>query len=238
MKRAFFTFHGILNELLPDLSRGKTLVRRFYVDGSAKDFVESFGIPHTEVSRVLVDGDPASLTVIVCGGQQLEIFPPETVAEAVGAGPLRFVLDVHLGRLAAYLRMLGLDVAYRNDLADPDLARIAASEERILLTRDRGLLMRKEIQRGYWLRQTGSRQQLKEVVRRYGLMQAAAPFTRCMHCNTPLQRVDKAAVLDRLPPRTVSLFEDFQACPACRRIYWTGSHHGRMVRWIEELSRG
>jgi uncharacterized protein with PIN domain len=137
-------------------------------------------------------------------------------------------VDVHLGRLAAYLRMLGFDALYRNDSSDEDLARTASDEERILLTRDRGLLKRSAVTRGYYVREIRPRPQLADVLERFDLARLAAPFTRCLACNAPLERAPKEAVADRLPPGVRERHDEFLECPACRRVYWKGTHYQRM----------
>jgi len=146
------------------------------------------------------------------------------------------VLDVHLGRLAAYLRMLGFDSQYRNCAGDAELVRISAEQERILLTRDRGLLKHSAVTRGYWLRQIDSRRQAAEVVRRFDLARSLRPFTRCMACNESLRPASKVEVYSRIPPLIAARHEKFHECIACRRVYWEGSHYQRMRRWIEELA--
>jgi len=147
--------------------------------------------------------------------------------------PLRFVLDVHAGRLARWLRMLGFDAIWRNHFDDADLARISASEDRILITRDRGLLMRNEVRRGYWLRNTEPARQLAEVAERYELLPRAEPFTRCLQCNALLQPVDRSAI--DAPAGVLARHEEFRRCPACCRVFWKGSHHDRMCALIEAL---
>jgi len=147
----------------------------------------------------------------------------------------RFVADVHLGRLAAYLRMLGFDTLYRNDAPDEDLARASTEQQRILLTRDRGLLKRGTVTRGYCVRQTLPREQLAEVLERFELARLAAPFTRCMACNGDLKRAAKEEVADRLPLGVLGRHEEFLACPACGRVYWKGTHYQRMSKLVERL---
>jgi len=181
--------------------------------------IESIGIPHTEVDRVERNGD------LICvrphGAERLD-------------NP-RFVLDQHLGRLAAYLRMLGLDVAHMVPAPNPELAAISSREDRVLLTRDVGLLKRREVRRGYFVRATDPRAQLSEVVRRFCLEDAIAPFTLCFLCNTPLQPVDKAEVTGRVPERVQGLHDSFMACPTCGRGYWKGSQYDRMQALIERV---
>jgi len=194
--------------ILPVESRMKELARRFDVSGSVKDLIESFGVPHTEVDLVLVNSEPADFTCLVRDQDRVSVYP---VFESLDISPvprvrpaplreLRFVLDVHLGRLAAYLRMAGFDALYRNDASDTELAGISASERRVLLTRDRYLLMRTEVNWGYWVRSTDPRQQVVEVLKRFDLAGSMRPFTRCMKCNGPLEATSVEPVLNRLPP--------------------------------------
>ncbi len=145
---------------------------------------------------------------------------------------MRFVLDTHLGQLAVYLRMLGFDAVYSNDATDAVLAGISSAERRVLLTRDRGLLKRKIVEYGYCVRQTEPRAQLVCVLRRYDLAAAAQPWRRCVHCNGLLHPVDKAAILDRLEPKTKRYYDEFQQCEACGRS--TG--RGRISNGCRRLS--
>lgn len=114
---------------------------------------------------------------------------------------------------------------------------LAGEQDRILLTRDIGLLERSVVKRGYWLRETDPVRQLGEMFERFELENAMRPFTRCMHCNTLLMRADKIAVRDRVPRKTADLFEEFQSCPGCLRVYWKGSHYARMQQLIHSLRR-
>jgi uncharacterized protein with PIN domain len=147
-----------------------------------------------------------------------------------------FVLDTHLGRLATYLRMLGFDTLWRADYHDPELAHISSCENRILLTRDRGLLKRSEVIYGYLVRATAPREQMRELIARHQLAGKNAPFTRCLRCNVLLIEVDKEAVATRLKLLTVRHFEHFRECPQCRRVYWEGSHHQHMQELISAIS--
>jgi uncharacterized protein with PIN domain len=134
--------------------------------------------------------------------------------------------------------MLGFDTLYRNDYADEELARISSQAGRILLTRDRGLLKRTIVTHGYCLRTTDPRRQVVEVLRRFDLRNAAAPFRRCLHCNTLLQSVDKAEISHRLDAQTKKYYDHFRVCPNCNRIYWRGSHFKRMEAFVESILQG
>jgi uncharacterized protein with PIN domain len=131
--------------------------------------------------------------------------------------------------------MLGFDARYRNDYQDDELAEIAGQDERILLTRDRRLLMRNQIHSGYCVRKLDPQEQLKEVTKRFGLQRFARPFRRCIRCNSILEPARKELVLERLEPLTRQYFDEFRKCPDCQQIYWKGSHFLRMERLIRNV---
>lgn len=241
--RASFRFYAELNDHLPAGLRYHGVEKALYVPGTVKDLIESFGVPHAEIDLIMVNGRSVDFSYLVQDGDRVSVYP---MFEAVDITPVlrlrprplrepKFVLDVHLGKLAAYLRMLGLDTVYSNAASDAELARISVQERRILLTRDRGLLKHSAVTHGYWLRETGSRRQAAEIVRRFDLGRAIRPFTRCLVCNALLEPAAKEQVRARIPERTADLFDQFQHCPQCRRVFWKGSHYTRMQRWIQEL---
>ena len=243
MKEAIFRFYAELNEFLPLEKRYQPIPICFEGRQSVKHLIESSGIPHTEVDLVLVNGRSVDFTYLVQPGDRISIYP---VFESLDITPLnhlrpkplripRFVLDGHLGRLAAYLRMLGFDTLYRNDFDDEELADISVQQNRILLTRDRGLLKRRMITRGFCLRTRDPRQQLLDVVRRFDLLARIEPFTRCIRCNGLLEMVDKKVILDQLQPKTRKYFQQFSRCEDCGRVYWKGSHHERMLTLLDWL---
>jgi hypothetical protein len=245
MKRAWFRFYAELNDFLPLERRQVTFCHSFSGRVAVKDMIESLGVPHTEVDLILAAGRSVDFSYLVQDGDRISVYP---VFEAIDIAPLvqvrpeplrepRFVLDTHLGRLGRYLRMLGFDTLYRNDYADDELARISSQEGRILLTRDRGLLKRAAVTHGYCVRATDPRRQVVEVLRRFDLFGAVTPFRRCMRCNGVLEPVDKAALVDQLPPRVRAAYEEFRRCRSCGQVYWKGSHYDRMrafVAWVLE----
>jgi uncharacterized protein len=244
MRRAGLRFYAELNDFLPLEKRARTIPCSFDVSGSVKDLIESLGVPHTEVDLILANGEPVDFTYRVRDGDRISVYPefrsidisPHARLRPRPLPEMRFVADTHLGRLAAYLRMLGFDTLYRNDYADEDLARLSASEDRILLTRDRGLLMRTAVTRGSYLRAKEPAQQLAELLQRFDLARAITPFRRCMHCNAILRLIPKETISDRLLPQTRQHFNEFYNCPQCGRIYWKGSHYRRMHRLIESVT--
>ncbi len=245
MAEARFRFYAELNDFLPPERRFVEFPIEFIDIATVKDRIESLGVPHTEVDLILVNGEPVEFTQRVQDGDRVSVYP---VFEAFDIAPLarlrpeplrnpRFVLDTHLGRLAAYLRMLGFDALYGNRCADAELAAISRDQHRILLTRDVGLLKRAAVTHGYFVRETRPREQLAEVVRRFDLARLATPFTRCMRCNTELEPATREKVRDNLPGQAAEQYGDFRRCPGCGRVYWQGSHHRRMAEWIAELAK-
>jgi len=242
--RACFRFYAELNDHLPRDCRHKTLEKAFFVPGPVKDIIESFGVPHTEVELIVANGESVPFSYVVRDGDRIAVYPmfesfditPELQVRREALREPRFVLDVHLGRLAAYLRMLGLDAVYGNRSSDSELVRVSSEEQRILLTRDRGLLKHGAVTHGYQVRHTDSRRQLAEVVERFDLGRAMRPFTRCMACNGMLAEVPKEQVRRLLPPRTAAFYEEFLQCAQCGRPYWKGSHYRRMQSWVSELT--
>ena len=240
MATARFRFYAELNDFLLPEMRGRDLNRQFDASGSVKDFIESFGVPHTEVDLVLVNGEPAGFSYRLQNGDAVSVYPvfesfDIASVSRVRAAPLRelrFTLDVHLGRLAAYLRMAGFDAEYANNASDPALARAAQLTGRVLLTRDRYLLMRSNLDRGYWVRSANPKEQFAEVLRRFQLADSMRPFTRCMPCNGELRLVQLDTVRETVPERARSQPE-FRQCAKCGRVYWEGTHHARMTRLLE-----
>ncbi len=243
MATATFRFHGELNDFLPAGRRGVRFTHRFSGSPTVKDAIEALGVPHAEVDVVLVDGRPVTFAHRLGDGVAVSVHPAFGATEVaprdrVGPAPLdepRFVLDGHLGRLAAYLRMLGFDAWYRNDVRDEVLATVSTTENRILLTRDRALLRRGAVVRGRFVRSDQPRQQLREIVERFELRPRIAAFTRCIRCNGRLEPVDRDEVLERLQPLTRRYYDVFARCRSCNSVFWRGSHHARMTRLIETV---
>ena len=206
---------------------------------SIKDAVEACGVPHPEVNRIRCDGISVSFehqltrpaSVLVSGWEGAP--EPELQQRRIA----RFVADGHLGKLARDLRLLGFDLVYSPNAADDFLVRVAATEDRALLTRDRRLLMHKIVRHGYCPRSVDPEEQILEVLRRFDLRDLIAPYTRCMHCNGLLERAEKADVLAQLEPLTRLYYEDFCRCSDCGRIYWSGSHFGKLEARIEKIRK-
>ena len=237
MNSASFRFLDELNDFLSPARKDTNFDYLFSENPSVKHLIEAMGVPHTEVGGICVNGAQASFGYRVQHGDRIEVTPAFQLNEKQDRPKPLFVLDNHLGQLAIYLRMLGFDTLYRNDYQDNELAQVTSQEERILLTRDRRLLMRKVVVYGYCIRNLDPRQQVVEVLHRFGLFGNFAPFQRCLRCNHPLQPISKQDVLDRLEPLTKRYYDEFHLCPVCDQVYWKGSHFERMQGLIEAVIR-
>ncbi len=234
--RSSVRFYAELNDFLPPARRAREIPCETDRT-SVKDLIERFGVPHTEVDLVLVNGEPVDFGYLVRDGDRVSVYPVFESIDIAGVSkvrpePLReltFVVDCHLGKLARYLRMLGFDTRYENDWDDEELARISAVEGRVLLTRDRGLLKRSGVERGYCVRSDDLEAQLAELMRRFDLARIVQPFRRCPRCNGLLGQVDKAAILHRLEPLTREHYDEFRECADCGQIYWQGTHYEQLA---------
>lgn len=237
LRESEFRFYEELNDCLPAERRKRTFAHRFRGTPAVKDVIEALGVPHTEIDLILIDGRSVRFDHKLRGGERVAVYPmferfDITPIHRLRPKPLRnprFVADVHLGKLARFLRLLGFDTRYANDLDDAELVRISVRERRILLTRDLGLLKHKALTRAHWLRATDAEKQMKEVVIALSLAGNARPFTRCMSCNGALEPVERAAVAGRVPLHVQRSFRRFARCRRCRRIYWRGTHFKRLT---------
>ena len=243
MSQCSIRFYEELNDFLPLERRRVCFSHDFQRRASIKDMIEALGVPHTEVDLILVNGESVDFSHIVQDGDQISVYP---MFESFDIQPLvrvrlrplrtsRFVLDVHLGKLARYLRLLGFDTLYRNDYDDAELARLASAEQRILLTRDRDLLKRAVVTHGFFVRAIDPRRQIEEVLDRLDLYRTIQPFLRCPRCNGLLAAASKRQVWERLPPKTRLYVEAFWTCGQCGQVYWEGSHLPQIRRFIENL---
>ncbi|WP_346776721.1 Mut7-C RNAse domain-containing protein [Streptomyces sp. HNM0574] len=218
-----------LRFFLPARRRAEEAVCPYDGTSSLGHVVAALGIPPTEVGRLRVEGRSVPGAYRPPGGARVEVEAvarPQPLPPSAPAPP-RFVLDVHLGALARRMRLVGVDTAYRNDAADPELVTEANAELRILLTQDRGLLRRRALWLGAYVRGSAPDDQLTDVLTRFDV--PLDPWTRCPVCNGTLEPVAKAEVQGRIPPGTRRTYDTFTRCTACARVYWPGAHHARLA---------
>jgi len=241
MARSLFRFYEELNDFFPPERRKTAFSCDCALHATVKNAIESLGVPHTEVELILVNGVSVGFSHPVRDGDRISVYPK---FEALDVSPLlrirerplrevRFLADAHLGALAKFLRLFGFDTLYRNDFKDQEVAHLSVQERRIVLTRDRGLLMHRIITHGCYVRAERPLDQLSEVIARLDLSRAIRPFTRCLRCNRAIERIDKSCIAGRLAPDTLRYYDEFWTCYACDRVYWAGSHFRRLAKVIE-----
>lgn len=238
---AVYRFHPSLHALLRRRWRAHNpLAQAVTRSASIKDVLESFGLPHTEVGEIRCNGRPVDFSWPVAEGQEFEILPvpqPWDVRSPSLLRPeplpaIRFLADANVGRLARYLRLAGFDTFYDWRWDDDRIVAEIRRQNRIVLSRDLGLLKRKQIVFGRCVRAEEPAAQLREILDLLALTSEMQPFTRCLECNAPLQPVAKQDVLHRLEPLTRKYYEDFSRCPVCDRVYWPGSHKEKMEQLL------
>jgi uncharacterized protein with PIN domain len=231
MVTATFRFHHELNDFLSPRRREREFSAACARQATTKHMIEALGVPHTEVGLITVQGQVAGLDQLLHDGDRVAVYPhagwPDSAQEK------RFIADAHLGGLARLLRMAGFDTLYRNDWPDREIADIARREHRIVLTRDRALLMLRDISHGCYVHALQPTQQLVEIMARLALASRLRPFSLCLECNAPLQPIAKSQVRQRLPLAVQTSHEHFSHCTRCGRVYWPGSHWQRMQHVLD-----
>ena len=245
MKKITIRFYEELNDFLPEEKRKVRFEQKFFGRESVKDLIEALGVPHTEIDMILVNGKSVDFNYILEDSDDVSVYPvfesfDIEEEQRLRPKPLRepkFILDVHLGKLSRYMRMLGFDTYYKNDLDDSEIVDISLEEKRTILTRDIGLLKRGKVTHGYFVRNTEAEEQVEEIVNRFQLESRIKEFTRCIDCNTELIPIEKEKVIDKLPPKVREYYNEFFICPNCSKVYWKGSHVENMLRVVNKLKR-
>ncbi len=238
-----FRFYEELNGFLPAEKRKKSFIYCFSPGQTVKDAIEAQGVPHTEVDLILVNEQSVGFDYQLQADDRIAVYPVFESLEIAAVSrvrpkPLRrprFILDVHLGKLARHLRLLGLDALYRNDLTDEEIIDISLEENRIILTRDRGILKNSTVTHGYWLRSTDAMQQAREVMARFDLHQHIAPFSRCLECNGLVTELSTPPPKTTIPPKVAEIYQHFYRCDRCGKIYWQGSHYQKLRQKLAQM---
>ncbi|MDX9788582.1 MAG: Mut7-C RNAse domain-containing protein [Desulfobacterales bacterium] len=241
MKTAFFRFYEALNDFLPQKRRNREFSCDFDGRPTVKHLIESIGVPHTEIDVILVNGVSVDFKHYVANSDRIAVYSVFNSLDIkpifrLGPTPPRpaaFILDVHLGKLARMLRLLGFDALYRNDYEDSRIVQIAAAEHRIVLTRDVQLLKAKMVTHGYWIRAMNPEAQVVEVLRRFDLFNQFGAVPRCLACNGVIHETSKEAVWHLLEPKTKIYYREFFQCADCGRVYWKGTHFPRLKEKID-----
>ncbi|HEX37823.1 MAG TPA: hypothetical protein ENG70_03060 [Candidatus Cloacimonetes bacterium] len=236
-------FYEELNVFIPQEFRKKRFSHTLKVQTSVKDLVESFNVPHTQVDMILVNQKQVDFSHIIKDHDDISVFPYfhrfkiEAISKISHPKPeiIRFIADNHLGNLARDLRMLGLDTLHNERFIHHELVEQANSQERILLTKDRNILKRNDLNFGYYVYANQDADQLAEVVLQFDLADKLSPLSRCLRCNAILEKIDKDKVLDRLPQRVKHTHNSFTYCPHCDKVFWKGTHIDRMTEKLDTI---
>jgi uncharacterized protein len=151
--------------------------------------------------------------------------------------PLKFMADSMLGRLARWLRILGYDAVYETSISDNDLIARALRENRIILTMDRELADRKSAKNVLLIKSYDYKEQLKHVITYYKIDCESHIFSRCLLCNEQLDSIEKEKIKDKVPSYVYEAHDEFDICPQCHRIYWSGTHRVNILKMLDEIMR-
>lgn len=231
---AAFRFYHSLNDFLPPANQGNRISYYFNGSPAIKDAVEAIGIPHVELDVIVVNEKPVDFYYKLTNKDEVSIYPLEDTTFTTNSltpafvYPLRFIADVHAGKLAKALRMRGFDTVYEQKYNDRQIAEVAETDNRIVLTRDKGLLKQNKVKWGHWLRSQNPDEQLQKVIKKFNLTNNICPFVRCIVCNGTISTVKKEEIIQLLTPKTIEYFDEFYQCTNCKRVYWKGSHYHNM----------
>jgi len=245
MKTAYLRFYEELNDFLPTEKRKKQIIHHFWGQPSVKDMIESLGVPHTEIDLILVNGESVDFNYLVKDQDRISVYPEfESIdisnIQKLRPKPLRkpkFICDVHLGKLARNLRMFGFDVYYENNLNDEQIVEISLNQKRTILTRDLGILKRKDVLRGYFVREDDPQKQLEEVIKRFDLLSLIKPLTLCLECGGKLIRIPRKKIpnFELLPEKVKASQNKFFICKECKNLYWKGTHYNSMKTFMNNF---
>jgi len=235
-----FRVYAELNDFLR--SDRRQVVFEYFYHGpvTIKEAIENQGIPHSSVDLVLVNGEPVDFSYHLADNDFISVYPVFELMDISTISKIRkdtlrnirFIVDAHLGKLAKNLRIMGFDTLYRNNYKDDEIRLIARLQLRIILTRDKGLLMAKDVTRGYYVRSVNSKEQISEVVRKFDLYSKIDSLSRCLICNRKLAEVSTRVVPPDILDTLGKGFDVYFKCRHCRKIYWKGSHYKSMVEAI------
>ena len=153
----------------------------------------------------------------------------------------RFIVDVNVGRLAKWLRVMGYDTLFPSNSEGNELVRLALREDRIIVTKDSGLAVRRLVTTGrlkvVLINYDDVKSQLRQVIRSLNL-NSRREFSRCIRCNEGLLELPRQSAKKQVPPYVYETQREFGECPLCRRIYWRGTHWANIQRELEEFQDG
>jgi len=241
--QAFFYFFGSLNDFLPEEKKGQKFVYHFKGIASVKNLIEAIGVPHSEIRKITNNNRKKFFNYTVKDNDLIRIYPYNyginkfilSLSSVFINCKIKFIIDVHLGKLGKYLKICGFDVLYNWKWDDNDIIKYANRDNRIILTHDAGLLKNKKVNKGYWTRSQNPDEQIVEVIDRYHLSGKIKPLKRCLHCNNLLVKTSKTEIKNKVPFMIFNKYRQFLCCHKCDNIYWKGPHYDSMKAFIKKI---
>ncbi len=243
MQTATFRIYAELNDFLPKQKKQVSFEYSFAGPLKVHEAILSLHIPLSEVDLILVNGCSKGVDYWISNGDYISVYPVFesfniSSLNSLRPEPLRnskFILDVHLGKLAKFLRMAGFDTLYSSTFKDAEIIDISVESGRIILTRDNGLLRSVKVKHGYYIRNIDPVKQFKEVVSKFDLGSQFKPMERCLKCNNLLEMAVKEELPGKIKPDILNRFSHFYTCRQCNHIYWHGSHYDRMKAFLKTI---
>jgi len=231
-------FHGSCRDFLETSACHEWVEYRFDDKPSVKDTIEAMGVPHPEVGGIRVNQAWVGFNYSLADEDVIDVFPSPHESQLLPYKPdgeTVFLLDVHLSKLARYLRMAGFSCLHQaEDLGDALLAHLSKTHDYILLTRDLGLLKRGDVRYARWVRSTDPYEQFCEIVSHYQLARQFRPFSRCVKCDGNIKDIDKPLVEGLVPNSVFETQVSFRQCAGCEQIYWKGTHYEKIQHIIQQ----
>lgn len=232
-----------LNDFIPRKFRKRSFSHTVFLPTTVKDIIQSLGIPHTEVDLILVNGHSVGFDFKPENGDHISVYP---VFESLDIEPLtrllkrplrdpRFIADNPLRKCVRWLRLLGFDTKYVSDYSIPQIIDLSREESRIIITRNRQLLMPNKVPHGLCVHSDDPVRQTAEVIHRLQLDNKIVPYSRCMHCNGIIISVEKEKIQYLLKEKTAKFYSNFRQCEGCKKVYWRGSHGSKLDTTIERI---
>ncbi|MEK7431835.1 MAG: Mut7-C RNAse domain-containing protein [Cyanobacteriota bacterium] len=237
---AKFVFYSELNFFLDNNKQNKEIKFNFNNNPSIKDSIEALGVPHTEVGLIKINDISVDFNYRINNGDNISVYPIYYSKETIENTLLReeikdytFMVDANIGKMAKYLRMMGFDTYYDLSIHDKEIVEISEKQKRIILTRDIGMLKRKNATHGYFVRNTDIKKQVIEIIKRFSLSSKIRAFSLCFECNNRLAIIEKETIKDKVPEKVYEEHNNFYECKKCNKIFWKGSHYTKMLNDIE-----
>jgi len=205
--------------------------------------IEALGVPHTEIDLILVNGKSVDFNYILQDEDRVSVYPVFESFNIANVARLRksplrrptFIADINLGDIVKYARILGLDVYYDPSLSTGEIIEISKRKNRVILTKSRKLLKFKDVTRGIFIWPGTTIEQIRRIIDNLDIKSNIKPFSRCLCCNSLLKIVLKEKILDRIPPKTKTFYDEYVQCPSCDKIYWKGTHYMHMEKVIKQI---